>query len=254
MSLTLFNEMKYFQSNLLNDNNFKHAFFTRRSLKNEPKELQNQLNLNSNIHYLKQIHSDKIIQVNNNFNSKNKIGDSLITQDKNQSLWIYTADCLPILIADVKNRNIAACHSGLDGLKKQIISKTLNRLEGIGSIKSNLIIAIGPSIKGEKYQVRKKDVEDLIFQISGKSYIEKSCYILHRDKEEEEIIPLYIRDPDSERLLFDIQVAAILQLLKEGIKQSKINVNRYCTYSNPKLLNSYRRDRTNQRQWSCLYS
>ena len=96
--------MKYFQSNLLNDNNFKHAFFTRRSLKNEPKELQNQLNLNSNIHYLKQIHSDKIIQVNNNFNSKNKIGDSLITQDKNQSLWIYTADCLPILIADVKNR------------------------------------------------------------------------------------------------------------------------------------------------------
>ncbi len=34
-----------------------------------------------------------------------------------------------------------------------IISK---RLEGIGSKKNNLIIAIGPSISGDKFQVEKK--------------------------------------------------------------------------------------------------
>ena len=153
MRLLNYKNVKYFQSNLLRDNNFKHAFFTKRSNKNEPIELQNQLNLFSNIHYAQQVHSNKVIEVNNTLNLKPKIADSLITREKYQSLWIYTADCIPILIADIKTRNIAACHSGLKGIKKQIISKTLKRLEGIGSKKNNLIIAIGPSIKGDKYQI-----------------------------------------------------------------------------------------------------
>ena len=54
--------------------------------------------------------------------------------------------------------------------------------------------------------------------------------------------------------IIDIRVAAILQLFKEGIKQHQINLNRICTYSNPHLFHSYRRDKTNSRQWSCIYS
>ena len=65
-------------------------------------KLQEQLNLTSKINYLKQIHSSKVIQVNNTLNLKNKVADCLITKSKNQSLWIYTADCIPILIADIK--------------------------------------------------------------------------------------------------------------------------------------------------------
>tara|TARA_B100000214_G_scaffold48725_1_gene30529 strand:- start:37 stop:231 length:195 start_codon:yes stop_codon:yes gene_type:complete len=57
----------------------------------------------------------------------------------------------------------------LQGIKKQIISKALKRLEGIDSNKNNLIIAIGPSFKGNKYQVEKKSVEDLIIQLIGKN-------------------------------------------------------------------------------------
>ena len=119
--------MKFFQSDLLIENNFIHAFFTKRSNNNKPIELQKQLNLSSNIHYAQQVHSAKIIQVDNTLNLKPKIADSLITKERCQSLWIYTADCIPILIADIKTRNIAACHSGLKGLKKQIIAKTLKR-------------------------------------------------------------------------------------------------------------------------------
>tara|TARA_Y100001968_G_scaffold247310_1_gene231754 strand:+ start:1476 stop:2240 length:765 start_codon:yes stop_codon:yes gene_type:complete len=254
MRLLIYKNIKYFQSDLLSDYNFKHAFFTKRYQKNEPRELQSQLNLNSNIHYLKQIHSDKVIQVNNTLDLKPEIADSLITKERNQSLWIYTADCVPILIADIKRRNIAACHSGLNGLKKNIISKTLKRLEGIGSKKNNLIFAIGPAIKGEKYQVKKKDVEDLILQLLGKRFINKSRFISETHKEEEELIPLFIKDSNPEKIFIDIQVAAVLQLLKEGIKQNQINLNRNCTYSNPTLFNSYRRDKTNLRQWNCIYS
>ena len=169
MSLLTSKKINFFQSDLFRENNFIHAFFTKRSNNNEPIKLQNQLNLFSNIHYAQQVHSDKIIQANKTLYLKPKVADSLITKEKFQSLWIYTADCIPILIADIKTRNIAACHSGLKGIKKQIISKTLKKLEGIGSKNDNLIIAIGPSIKGEKYQVEKKSVENLIFQLTGKS-------------------------------------------------------------------------------------
>tara|TARA_Y100001968_G_C18864794_1_gene484334 strand:+ start:348 stop:539 length:192 start_codon:yes stop_codon:yes gene_type:complete len=63
-------------------------------------------------------------------------------------LWIYTADCLPILFLDLKTKNIAACHAGLKGLQNQIIFNTISELEEMGSKKDDLIIAIGPSING----------------------------------------------------------------------------------------------------------
>ena len=61
--------INFFQSDLLRENNFLHAFFTKRS-NNKPIELQNELNLFSNIHYAQQIHSDNVIQVNNTLNLK----------------------------------------------------------------------------------------------------------------------------------------------------------------------------------------
>ena len=200
------------------------------------------------------MHNDKVIQVNNTLNIKPKIADSLITKEQYQSLWIYTADCIPILIADIKTRNIAAYHSGLKGIKKQIISKTLKRLEGIGSKKNDLIIAIGASIKVDKYQVEKKDVEDLNILLKGKSFLEKNLYIKEIKGKEEEIFYLFKNDSNPNKILIDIQTAAVLQLFKEGITQNQINLNRICTYSNPKLFNSYRRDKSNSRQWSCIYS
>ena len=254
MNLLTYKNIKYFQSDLLKDNNFKHAFFTKISKKNKPMEIQNELNLTSNIHYLRQVNSNKVIQVNNRLSLRPKTADSLITKEKNQSLWIYTADCMPILIADVKTRNIAACHTGLIGLKKQIISKTLKKLEGIGSKKNNLIIAIGPSIHGDKYKVKKEDIKDLFSQITCESNIRNNCFKLERYKFKEEINPFSKNLSDSETLLVDIKAAAKLQLFKEGIHNSQINLNRICTYSNPNLFNSYRRNKTNSRQWSCIYS
>ena len=245
------NNISFFQSDLLNKHNIYHSFFTKRLNKNEPGELQKELNLNSNINFLKQVHSNRIIKINNMLDLKPKIGDCLITNKRNQSLWIYTADCIPILIADVTTRSVAALHSGLKGIKKNIISKALKSFIEIGSNKNDLIIAIGPCIKGERYQVKIKDVDNLIIQLSGKSHIKKSRLIYINNKEK---IPLFKKCISHDRLFFDIQAAAILQLHNEGIKQSQINVNRLCTYSNPKLFNSFRRNSTKLRQWSCIYS
>ena len=134
----------------------------------------------------------------------------------------------------------------------QLFFEPFKRLEAIGSKKNNLIIAIGPSIKGDKYQVDKKDVEDLTIQLTEKRFIGKSLCI--NKIKEEEIIPLFKKDSNSNKILIDLQAAAILQLFKEGIKQHQIDINRICTYSNPNLFNSYKKDKTNSRLWSCIYS
>ena len=109
---------------------------------------------------------------------------------------------MPILIADMKTRNIAALHSGLKGLKKKIISKTLKRLEEIGSKKNNLIISIGPSITGDQYQVKRKDIKDLISQIPRVIYTENSLYniIINNGTMTEELIPVIKKGVDPERL------------------------------------------------------
>ena len=72
------------------------------------------------------------------------MAESLITKERNQSLWIYTADCMPILIANKKTRNIAECHNGLKGLER------------VGSNKNNLIIAIGAFIQWEEFEIKIK--------------------------------------------------------------------------------------------------
>ena len=82
----------------------------------------------------------------------------------------------------------------------------------------------------------------------------KKSLCINEIKEEKEIIPLFLKDSNPNKILIDLQAASILQLFKEGIKKHKIDLNRICTYSNPNLFNSYRRNKTNSRQWICIYS
>ena len=47
--------------------------------------------------------------------------DGMVSDRHNQNLWIYTADCMPILFADKRKRLVAAIHCGRKGLANKII-------------------------------------------------------------------------------------------------------------------------------------
>ena len=56
-----------------------------------------------NIQYLNQIHSDNVFVYNKiNGDIRSKEGDALITKEENTAIGIFTADCVPIIIADGK--------------------------------------------------------------------------------------------------------------------------------------------------------
>jgi len=118
-------------------------------------------NYQSNIKlcYLKQIHSNIVIEA-----TPNQIfeGDALISNQKNIALLIVTADCAPILIYDKTNNNIAAIHAGWRGAKAKIIDNSIKNLIKLGSNPCNLKAIIGPMIGQKNYEIDQNFYQDFL--------------------------------------------------------------------------------------------
>ena len=148
------NKFKYYLSPALIKYNFEHGFFTKTSAGVDLSLLTNKVNQHQNC-FLKQIHSNKIV-----FGSKAQGGlrveaDGIVCDQSNQNLWIYSADCMPILFADRKNRLVAAIHCGRKGLENKIIKKLLKIFDNLGTRKEDILVAIGPSISKKNYLIDK---------------------------------------------------------------------------------------------------
>ncbi len=81
-------------------------------------------------HWLDQIHSTDIIQLNehSHFNIPPK-ADASFTYATNVVCAVMTADCLPILLYDRQKQGVAAIHGGWRGLLGGIIENTLNAMQ-----------------------------------------------------------------------------------------------------------------------------
>ena len=79
--------------------------------------------------------------------------DGLVGNKCSQNLWVYTADCMPIFFADKRTRNVATLHCGRKGLEKKIIKNLVKIFDTFGTIRDDLLVAIGPSISKEHYLV-----------------------------------------------------------------------------------------------------
>jgi hypothetical protein len=172
--------------------------------------------------YMQQVHGNNVVVVD----SKN-IGqvvpecDGLITNDPNVILVVKTADCLPISIADTKQKVIALVHAGWRGLQKEIIKNSVNILTGEFKCNSkDLKIKIGPHICQIHYEVG-KEVWQLFENIRGA--------VVHRDK--------------THLCLYRV---AKRQLIDLGVKKENIKVDLRCTFEDLSLP-SYRRGDRNKR-------
>ena len=81
-------------------------------------------------------------------------GDGMITGTPSLLLGIKTADCVPVLVADVKRRVVGAFHAGWRGTAARIVEKGVGEMRR--QFKSNprdLRAAIGPCIRKCCYSV-----------------------------------------------------------------------------------------------------
>ncbi len=80
--------------------------------------------------------------------------DALITCIPGLVLAIFTADCLPIFIYDSKTPAIGIVHAGWRGTIAGIVNLTLEKMMiAFGTKPADCMVALGPSIGGECFQV-----------------------------------------------------------------------------------------------------
>ncbi len=76
--------------------------------------------------------------------------DALFTAEPDVAVGVKTADCVPILIADARRRQVAAVHSGWRGTELRIVQRAVERL---GTAPADLVAAVGPCIRACCYEV-----------------------------------------------------------------------------------------------------
>jgi YfiH family protein len=153
--------------------------------------------------------------------------DILISDDPSLALAIQTADCVPLLIADRFTGSVAAAHAGWRGLAARVPGVTVAALtRELGSAPGDLIVAIGPSISAERYEVG-QDVRER-FLAAGFSA--------------EEIERWFRSGARPGHWWFDGAQSAHDQLEAAGLQPGSIHSSALCTAAYPDLFSSYRRD------------
>ena len=77
--------------------------------------------------------------------------DAIVTNVAGLVVGVTTADCVPVLFADSKNRVVAAAHAGWKGAMGGIIEATIAAMRSLGA--ADIIATIGPAISQASYEV-----------------------------------------------------------------------------------------------------
>ncbi|ROT08951.1 peptidoglycan editing factor PgeF [Muribaculaceae bacterium Isolate-104 (HZI)] len=79
--------------------------------------------------------------------------DALVTCMRQTALCIHTADCVPVVMADVEAGVIGAAHSGWRGAEKRIVAATVDAMCSLGARPDRIVASMGPSICPKCFEV-----------------------------------------------------------------------------------------------------
>ena len=230
----------FFSKNLKKFKRIKHCFFSRRNgfSKGVYKSLNcgrgskdNKNKINKNLNYvakkmgvkknklilMHQTHSNKVVEIKK-YNFKNKIkADAIITKMNNIAIGVLTADCVPIIICDERNKIVGCIHAGWKGAISGIINNTIKKIKKLNS-NNKIYASVGPCIGEKNYEVDNKFYKKFV----SKSWKNK----------------IYFRHKSKTKKLFDLRRFATDKLLKLNVKVDQIEKDTFAEKSN---FFSYRR-------------
>jgi YfiH family protein len=211
---------------------------------------------------LKQIHSDVVHLVGRDPLPEGEHalkGDALITRERGVLLTVQTADCIPILLADTKNRAVAAIHSGWRGTAQRISEKTLGRMRmEFGTRPENVIAAIGPGIGACCYEVGHEVVQEFATKFpDAKNWFTGPFDALTDSDADPNWLPwLTMRPPGhappSPTACLDLVAANKAILAHAGVAPKNISSSDLCTGCRPDLFFSYRKEKTTGRMMAAI--
>ena len=180
--------------------------------------LYRQLPPASTITWLNQVHGTRVIHAPSEY-SEGVEADAVWSDEPGFACAVMTADCLPVILADVEGRYVAATHCGWRGLAGGILKRTV---EAMPVDPSRLVAWLGPAIGPSAFEVGG--------DVLAAFYLAEDDLAVHS-----------IPETDNKYRL-DLNILAGRQLLEVGLDLSHVSGGDTCTYSDPQRFFSYRRD------------
>ena len=230
----------FFSKKLKKLKQIKHCFFSRKngfsksiykSLNCGKGSQDNKKNVARNLMYvakymkikktrlvlMHQTHSNKVVEIKKDNYKKKIFADAMITKMKGIALGVLTADCVPIIIYDLKSNIVGCIHAGWKGAFSDIIYRTVKKIKKINS-DNKIYACVGPCIGKKSYEV------DNNFY---KKFLKKS----KNNK-------IYFSYKNKSKKLFNLRKFVTDKLLKLSIIVDQINKDTYVEKTN---FFSYRR-------------
>jgi YfiH family protein len=196
---------------------------------------------------LRQIHSDLIHCVSKP-PQEQLAGDGLITNTPGILLAIQTADCLPVMLVDLKRRAVGVFHAGWRGTVRRIVEKGVGDMRGyFGTRPRDIKAAIGPGIHGCCYQVGEEVRVNFESQFAYAAKLFREVKESDPVREKYPLLFLTARAPGHSELptniFLDLVEANRRQLMDAGVSPRNIYASPLCTSCRTDLLFSHRAEK-----------
>ena len=150
--------------------------------------------------------------------------DILMTDRPGLPLAIFTADCLPIIVFDPRERRLAVAHAGWRGTVEAAARVAVDALVRAGARAEDLLAAIGPSIGSCCYEVDAPVIE----RLSAAFPRQWQTWVTAKGRG---------------KWMLDLWNANEDQLVAAGVTDARIDNPKLCTACRGDLFFSYRRGR-----------
>ena len=145
--------------------------------------------------------------------------DAIVTNLPGVVLTVLTADCVPVLLYDPVAGVVSAIHAGWRGSDSGIVRKCIEKICDIyGSVASDIVASIGPSIRGCCYEVGEDVASRFADYGSALSRSDRGGYML------------------------DLSEVNRIQMMESGVLDENIFLDGVCTACGGDGFFSYRAD------------
>jgi hypothetical protein len=149
--------------------------------------------------------------------------DALITDQPGVTVVVRTADCVPVLLYDRRQRVVASVHAGWRGAVAGIVSKTIQLMVSRFAIQpSDLRVSIGPS--------------------AGPCCYEVDATVLGPLRCSRQDWSSLLRDDRGTKARLDLKALVRRQAMEIGVPPDYVTTVNVCTICHPGLFYSYRRE------------
>jgi hypothetical protein len=161
-------------------------------------------------------------------------GDGMMTDVPGVMLGVQVADCVPVLVADVKRKAVAAFHAGWRGTLRRIVERGIGTMQlRYGSRPEDLIAVVGPSIGVCCYSVGEEVRFEFESQFAYAPELFSEVYDSDPVREKYPLLFLTARAPGHSnigpQIHLDLWEANRRQLLDAGLKAKRISVVGECS-------------------------